>query len=653
MRKDKKEFTLDVVSGIDEEIVDRNLAKRYKLWQRRGKRGRVALISLVAALLSICLVVGAFMIVPLFGKQVPVYQGMTVSTEAPTVPESALALPMPVASVLSTSNTLPAHGLVPLGEQETLETQADTEGETEPIIFGKTYYALKNEDIYIHIHIDNPDGFEIVSFTLNGVKYTNYMFEPGSDLETLILKYNVGDVDGLQEYTIDAIKYIDGEAIKDVRMKGDKTVKVYVNDDTQALSFVTETEFTTLRFTPVWNESFTGDKTIQTLELYEGEELLRELSPTDTEIKDLPMGKRLVLVATYVDGGEQQTLRYVFDMPKYSEGLQMTGGVITGMGTCTDSVLYLNAPIGEKAFESNNGIYTVYLGPGVTSVGSNAFHACTKLSKVVLSESPISLGEWVFAECISLADVSLSGQVAEIPDYAYFACESLESIVIPEGVTKLGVGVFEACGKLKSVQLPESLKSVGATCFSQCWVLESIELPDGITEIGANPFNSCYSLKSIKLPASLTEIPDSMFSRLNNLYSIVIPESVTSIGHMAFIGSALGKVEFPESVTSIGIGAFLGCENLRSVTIPASVTYVEWTAFSQCENLKTMYIEGNDTKFVLSGAAPGQAPFEIRYYLNDVHYTGTMQEWQTYYGNASRWAEMKCTVHCTDGDIAY
>ena len=53
--KDKIEFTLDVVSGIDDEIVERNLVKRYKLWQRRGRRSRIALISTIAAVLCLAI----------------------------------------------------------------------------------------------------------------------------------------------------------------------------------------------------------------------------------------------------------------------------------------------------------------------------------------------------------------------------------------------------------------------------------------------------------------------------------------------------------------------------------------------------------------------------------------------------------------------
>ena len=86
--------------------------------------------------------------------------------------------------------------------------------------------AVPGKDFYLNVHIDNPDGFEILSFTLNGEKYSSYMFEEGSDLENLVLKVKVPAASGIYEYTIDAIKYVDGEAIKDVRMDGDKTIKI-------------------------------------------------------------------------------------------------------------------------------------------------------------------------------------------------------------------------------------------------------------------------------------------------------------------------------------------------------------------------------------------------------------------------------------------
>ena len=102
------------------------------------------------------------------------------------------------------------------------------------------YYAVPNENVYIKIHIDNPDNFEIMSFTLNEKKYSGYMFEDGSDMETIILKYNVGNTSGIVEYTIDAIKYIDGTEIKDVLIEGNKTVKAGVMTENQVSANVTD-----------------------------------------------------------------------------------------------------------------------------------------------------------------------------------------------------------------------------------------------------------------------------------------------------------------------------------------------------------------------------------------------------------------------------
>ena len=106
------------------------------------------------------------------------------------------------------------------------------------------YYADKNQDIFITIRLSNPDSYEILSFTLNGKKYSNYMFENGSDMENLVLKVNVGDVGGIVEYTIDAIKYVDGTDIKDVRMDGDRTVKAGVRAGDQTYVNVTNEQKT-------------------------------------------------------------------------------------------------------------------------------------------------------------------------------------------------------------------------------------------------------------------------------------------------------------------------------------------------------------------------------------------------------------------------
>ena len=182
-------------------------------------------------------------------KQVPVYKGMTISRSFAT------------SSAATAAEDNGNHYGHFKGDHDNRNDEVDQnkpfEDPNAPSIENKAnstldvvgaaesiYYADKNQDIFITIRLSNPDSYEILSFTLNGKKYSNYMFENGSDMENLVLKVNVGDVGGIVEYTIDAIKYVDGTDIKDVRMDGDRTVKAGVRADDQTYVNVTNEQKT-------------------------------------------------------------------------------------------------------------------------------------------------------------------------------------------------------------------------------------------------------------------------------------------------------------------------------------------------------------------------------------------------------------------------
>lgn len=198
-------------------------------------------------------------------KQVPVYQGMTITKSNSVL--SLASYRMSGITLLSANNGNNGDNGNHYGHYKGDHTDRnDTIDEDNPYpdnnanenieeeiksslnVVGspdKIYYATPNEDIYINIHIDNPDSFEIMSFTLNGKKYSSYMFEEGSDMETIVLKYNVGDATGIVEYTIDAIKYIDGTEIKDVIIDGNKTVMAGIRTENQVVASVTDVDIDT------------------------------------------------------------------------------------------------------------------------------------------------------------------------------------------------------------------------------------------------------------------------------------------------------------------------------------------------------------------------------------------------------------------------
>ncbi len=243
--KKNDDIKLDVTSNIDEKIIDEVTDKKISLLQKLGgttKNLRKRFIAIGSIAASLALFFGIFfvLIVPLMSSKVPVYQGMAIRTESAasvsTDRESANL------SLLSASYGKPAK-LVPLSKSNgtpngaanghhkedddqlqnkiddlvTIDVMADDE---------VRYYVKPGETFIIEVHIANPDNFEIQSFTLNGQKYANYMFKEGSTMELLLLEVTAPATPGYVEYTIDAIKYIDGTEIKDVDMSsGDKSVK--------------------------------------------------------------------------------------------------------------------------------------------------------------------------------------------------------------------------------------------------------------------------------------------------------------------------------------------------------------------------------------------------------------------------------------------
>ena len=160
--------------------------------------------------------------VPVFTGNVPVYQGMTLSSEN---------------VLLSYNPEIMGYTLLNIGfrypnffEQSDTTTTILTTETTVGIIDDEQidYFSQTNVDLFLTVYLSNPDRYEILSFTLNGYKYQSYQFEDGSNSEELILKVNSGNVEGIKEFTIDQIKYVNGTLINDVIIYGDRTIKLGV-----------------------------------------------------------------------------------------------------------------------------------------------------------------------------------------------------------------------------------------------------------------------------------------------------------------------------------------------------------------------------------------------------------------------------------------
>ena len=164
-------------------------------------------------------------------KTIPVYQGMVITTEITTQK----------LSYTRNETNIDINQEDPFNnfDGETIEDEINNLVAL-PTAARVDYNVNTNQVFYITVKVYNPDQFEILSFTLNGVKYQSYQFQDGSDSENLILKLDPITNSGLIEYTIDQIKYIDKVEIKDAIIEGNQTVRVAAEYQEVPVSLITD-----------------------------------------------------------------------------------------------------------------------------------------------------------------------------------------------------------------------------------------------------------------------------------------------------------------------------------------------------------------------------------------------------------------------------
>ncbi len=175
---------------------------------------------------------------------------------------------------------------------------------------------------------------------------------------------------------------------------------------------------------------------------------------------------------------------------------------------------------------------------------------------------------------------------------------------------------------IRSLTLPDSIEVIGESAFRNCGRLTSADLGDGAMDIHRYAFMNCSSLSDVRLSENTKAIYDEAFTSCA-LTSLVLPGSIDTLG-MAFNGNPLETVICLEGLHYIWDRAFRDCSSLRSIVLPKSLKHIGQEVFIHCQS------------------------------LIDIHYNGTMAEWNAMEKGA-RWLASGSVgiIDCADGEIPF
>ena len=572
-------------------------------------------------------------------KRVPVYEGMTVSSNLEVVENKELNIRKPRL-------------------EKNLSIVKNLGNFKDVVVESSDYYADLGEEIFITVHINNPDNFEILSFTLNGEKYSSYMFERGSNMENIVIKCNVGRESGEHNYTIDAIKYVDKSAIKDVVIRGNQTIKIVVSEyeheanckhDNVEKITVLEAKAATCeqegltegKKCGLCNTVFVEQENLPKLDCTPGDWIIdKEVTPTRDGLKHTECtmcGKLIKEEIIYAK--RSQGLDYSIN----ADGISCT---VTGIGSCTDRILIIPeyiegckvTAIGENAFKECE-FQKVVISQYVTEIGARAFMNCKSMDEVTLPAELKVIGEEGFYICNALKNVYYQGDVegwcsidfvtgwssptghysnlyfkdklvtdlvipdtvTKIDNHAFFGCEAITSVKIGNGVIEIGDQAFSCCKSLSKVTLGNSVKTIGDCAFESTLITE-IVIPDSIEYIGCEAFYYCTFLKNVEIGKSISYVHVGAFLE-SPLIEYNEYENALYLGNkdnpyqvlISVIDTSISSFKVHADTTAIIGGAFNYCGSLESITLPNGITNIGWHLFQGCSSLANVVIPNSVT----------------------------------------------------------
>lgn len=171
--------------------------------------------KILAIFLSIVLIVPIMSI--LFAckdKNAPKYLGFSALTELSSLQELTAYKKVSKVKTLTSED----ENIV-----EDDENQDESEEQDDLIVHRPAdCYTSPNQEFYLLIKLDNPNEYEILSITVNGIKYQSYQFNENSTSENILIKVKANEKPGIYDYILNSVKYINNDSVGSVSLLANK-----------------------------------------------------------------------------------------------------------------------------------------------------------------------------------------------------------------------------------------------------------------------------------------------------------------------------------------------------------------------------------------------------------------------------------------------
>ena len=195
---------------------------------------------------------------------------------------------------------------------------------------------------------------------------------------------------------------------------------------------------------------------------------------------------------------------------------------------CKNTIIPTTAnKIGDRAFDSCNGLESISIPSSVNSIGILAFSGCTSLSSISIPSSVTIIGASAFNDCICLKTLDIPIGVTTIGSSAFNNCRSITTVTIPSSVTTVEMEAFRECSALTNVTIGRNVSKIGSLAFDRCDAIMTVTCLGNVPRITEYHWGDvedcftdrCFAQATLRVPYGYVSdyLSDEHWSKFANI----------------------------------------------------------------------------------------------------------------------------------------